>query len=255
MVQPDRKAENTQAVWVSPPYSFEMNFRPSATRRQRLRPELTRILHETFIDSPDYDAEHLPEFLNSDIYMRVFAGEDLAGIFTADLFRTDGIPVLHLLLGLVSEHGRSGGTLMRLSMGLTLDLASQAFGTDEFFVATRTANPRVVAKLWQNRWVNFYPRRDWHQKDPRFTGLRKHFCTQAFGADRCDLDGIIFYDIYPVPPWGGEVPWHHDETVNEFCRHHLRPQGLDAILFLGPTQPPLEDLPQSRIVWPRGRGE
>ena len=237
-------------MWVSPPYHFEVNFRLSAASQQRLRPELVRILHETFIDSPDYDAEHLPKFLESDLYVRVFAARNLAGIFTADLFRTDGNPVLHLSAGLVPEHGRSGGTLMQLSMGLTLDLASQAFGTDEFFVAIRTANPRVVAKLWENHWVRFYPRRDWRQKDPRLASLRSHFCTQAFGADRCDLEGIIFYDIYPVPPWGGKMPWHHDETVNDFCRRHLRPHGLDAFLFLGPTQTPLADLPRSQIAWP-----
>jgi hypothetical protein len=156
------------------------------------------MLHETFIDHPDYDAEHLPEFLQSDIYMRVFVERELTGIFTADLFRTDGEPVLYLSVGLVTGHGRSGGNLMPLSMGLIIDLASQAFGLDDFFVALRTANPRVIAKLWQSRWVCFYPRRDWHSNDPRITNLRQHFCTQAFGADRCDLHGIIFYDIYPT---------------------------------------------------------
>ena len=244
------RAEKPPAKWESPPYHFEVNFRPSAARQQRLKPELVRMLHETFIDSPDYDAEYLPEFLESDIYMRVFAGGALAGIFTADLFRTDAHPVLHLTLGLVSEHGRSGGSLFQLSMGLAMDLACRAFGTDAFSVAMRTANPRVVAMLWQNTWVRFYPRRDWHQKDPRISSLQPRFCTQAFGADRCDPEGTVFYNIYPVPPWGGQTPWHHDEKVNDFCRRHLRPGGLDAFLFLGPSQPPFADLPRSRIAWP-----
>lgn len=252
MIEQNQKAENPLVMYESPPYRFEVNFRLSAARQQALRPELVKMLHETFIDHPDYDAEHLPEFLESDIYMRAFAEGELTGIFTADLFRTDGEPVLYFSVGLVPEHGRSGGTLLSLSMGLTLDLASKAFGTDDFFAALRTANPRVVAKVWQNRWVRFYPRRDWHAKDPRLASLRPHFCAQAFGADRCDLEGIIFYDIYPTPPWDGQRPWHHDETINDFCRHHLRPQGLDAFLFLGPTQSPFAELPRSKMTWPLG---
>jgi hypothetical protein len=252
LIEQDREALTSMDIWESPPYCFEVNFRLSAARQQQLRPELIKMLHETFIDHPDYDAEHLPEFLQSDIYMRVFVEGELTGIFTADLFRTDGEPVLYLSVGLVTGHGRSGGNLMPLSMGLIIDLASQAFGLDDFFVALRTANPRVIAKLWQSRWVCFYPRRDWHSNDPRITNLRQHFCTQAFGADRCDLHGIIFYDIYPTPPWDAMRPWHHDETVNDFCRHHLRPQGLDAILFLGPTQPPFTDMPRGKMSWPLG---
>lgn len=252
MIQQRREAENQPAMWESSHYVFEVNFCPSAARQKLLTPELIKILHETFIDHPDYDAEHVPEFLQSDIYIRVFAGDELAGIFTADLFRTEGVPVLYLSVGLVSENGRSGGTVMLLSMGVTLSLASQAFGTDVFFVALRTANPRVVAKLWQNPWVRFYPRRDWHASEPRLTTLRPLFCAQAFGADRCDLEGIIFYDVYPIPPWNANPPWHHDETINDFCRHHLRPCGLDAILFLGPTQPPFADIPLSKLTWPLG---
>ena len=253
MIEQNQEPENSLAMYESPPYRFEVNFHLSASRQQHLRPELVKMLHETFLDHPDYDAEHLPEFLESDIYMRVFAEGELTGIFTADLFRTDGEPVLYFSVGLVPEHGRSGGALTSLSMGLTLDLASQAFGTDDFFVALRTANPRVVAKVWQNRWVRFYPRQDWHANDPRLATLRPHFCAQAFGADRCDLEGVIFYDIYPTPPWGAETPWHHDETINDFCRQHLRPQGLDAFLFLGPTQPPFADMLKSKMTWPLGR--
>ncbi len=252
MNQQGCEAENPLAIWAHPPYRFEVNFSLSAARQQDLRPELIKMLHETFIDHPDYDAEHVPEFLESDIYMRVFAGGELIGIFTADLFRIDEEPVLYLSVGLATEHCRSGGTLMSLSMGLTLDLASQAFGTDDFFVAMRTSNPRVVAKLWQNHWVRFYPCKDWHANAPRVAALRPHFCVQAFGADRCDLEGIIFYDIYPVPPWGGKKPLHRDETINDFCRHHLRPQGLDAFLFLGPTQPPFTDMPLGKLTWPLG---
>ncbi|MDY0041787.1 MAG: hypothetical protein RBS57_15855 [Desulforhabdus sp.] len=241
-----------QGKWRVYSYLFELHFRPSAARQQQLRPELVELLHETFIDHPDYDSEHLPEFLAADIYMRVLVGGKLIGIFTADLLRTDGEPFVHLSAGLVKHHSRSGGALMQLSMGLTLDLACQAFGTAAFFVALRTANPRAIARLWANRWVRFYPRRNWHENDPRLTTLRRHFCAQAFGAERCDLEGIVFYDIYPTPPWGGNPPWHHDETVNELCRRHLRPHGLDAFLFIGPTLPPFEDIPQSGTLWPLG---
>ncbi|MCF8130613.1 MAG: hypothetical protein K9N10_19035 [Deltaproteobacteria bacterium] len=250
MVYRDHEAKSNPAVWLSPPYRVEVDFRPNRARQRKLKPELVNLLHETFIDSPDYDAENLSEFLEADIYMRFFSEGTLAGIFTADLLYTDGNPVLHLTAGLVPKSSRSKGTLMPFSMGLTLDLASKAFNTDAFFVGMRTANPRVVAKLWQNRWIRFYPRRDWHNEDPRVKSLRPHFCNQAFGADRCDLRGIIFYDIYPVSPWGGKTPWHHDETVNDFCRRHLRPNGLDAFLFLGPTLPPFKDIPRSRIQWP-----
>jgi len=250
MNQRGHEPENPRVIWEYPPYSFEVNFCLSDATQQDLRPELIKMLHETFIDHPDYDAEHVPEFLESDIYIRVFVGKELVGIFAADLFRTDGEPVLYLSVGLVTEQGRSGGRLMALSMGITLELASQAFETDCLFVGLRTSNPRVVAKLWQNHWVRFYPRKDWHANDARVAALRPHFCVQAFGADRCDLEGIIFFDIYPVPPWGDKIPLHHDETINDFCRYHLRPQGLDAFLFLGPTQPPFTDMPRSKLTWP-----
>lgn len=253
-VQQKGNAECPLVALHIPPYFSEVNFGLNVARQQYLRSELANLLHETFIDHPDYDTEHLPEFLGSDIYIRVFVEGELAGIFTSDLFRTDGEPALHLSAGFVRPHSRSGGTLMQLSMGLTLDMACQAFETDDFFVALRTANPRVVSKRWKNHWVRFYPRQNWHESDPRLATLRRHFCVLAFGAERCDLEGIIFYDIYPAPPcWGSKTPWHHDDTVNDFCRRHLRPHGLDAFFFLGLTQPPLGDMPQSMVIWPLGR--
>lgn len=211
------------------------------------------MLHASFINHPAYDRENLPHFLGADIYLRVFSGQDLAGIFIAELLRSAGQPVAHLVVGMVLPGRRSGGSLMPLAMGLVLDLAVQAFGSDEFFVALRSANPRVVAKLWACPWVRFYPRPDWNQFDPRVQALAPHFCGQVFGADRCDLEGRLFYDIYPTPPWGGRVPWHHDEKVNEFCRRHLRDHGRDAFLFLGPTLPPLRGLTRGRVAWPQGR--
>ena len=60
----------------------------------------------------------------------------------------------------------------------------------------------------------------------------------------------MFYDIYPAPLWGGRIPWHHDERVNDFCRAHLRDHHCDAFLFLGPTTPPFNGLPRGRVKWP-----
>ena len=244
------RAAGQVPVWENPPYRFEVRFGLSSAEQRQLRPELVGLLHDTFINHPDYDAEYLPEFMQSDIYIRVLSGNGLAGIFTADLFHSKGKPVLHLVAGLVTPSARSGGQLMTLSMGLSIDLAAQAFGADDFYVGLRSANPRVVATLWQSPWVRFYPRLDDWTGDPVLADLRPHFCGQAFGADRCDLEGIIFFDIYPTPPWAGEIPWHHDERVNDFWRKHLRPQGLDAFLFMGPTTPPFEDMPRGRIAYP-----
>jgi len=92
-IQQDGKAESPPVALQIPPYLFEVNFSLSAARQQHLRSELVNLVHETFIDHPDYDTEHLPEFLGSDIYMRVFVEGELTGIFTADLFRTDGEPI------------------------------------------------------------------------------------------------------------------------------------------------------------------
>jgi len=92
-IQQDGKAECPPVALQIPPYLFEVNFSLSVARQQHLRPELVNLVHETFIDHPDYDTEHLPEFLGSDIYMRVFVEGELTGIFTADLFRTDGEPI------------------------------------------------------------------------------------------------------------------------------------------------------------------
>ncbi|MCB2186093.1 MAG: hypothetical protein KQJ78_06725 [Deltaproteobacteria bacterium] len=242
----------TPAVWERPPYRLEAYFRPNAERQEALKPELAELLHATFLNHAGYDAEHLPEFLGSDIFLRVTDEKGLAGIFTADLVRTADQPVLHLTVGLTTPRARSGGGLMGLCMGLCLDLAAQAFATEEFYVALRTANPRVVARLWQTPWVRFHPRGDGEPEPPGLAALRPRFCPQVFGADRCDLAGVIFYDIYPIPPWEGRVPWHHDPAVNDFCLHHLRPAGRDAFLFLGPTRPPLPGETRGALAWPLG---
>ena len=53
MIDQDQEAENPQAMYESPPYRFEVDFRLSAARQQHLRPELVKMLHETFIDHPE----------------------------------------------------------------------------------------------------------------------------------------------------------------------------------------------------------
>jgi hypothetical protein len=236
--------------WESPPYEVEVNFGLSPSRKVALKPELLTVLHETFIDHPDYDAEHLQEFLRADLYLRVFHGRELTGIFLADLVRMENQPVLYLVAGFVLPKRRSGGTLMTLTTSLALDLAAQAFGSDEFFVAMRSANPRVVAGLWKMDWVRFYPRLNWEENDPRLAEIAPHFCSQVFGTDRCEPEGRIFYNIYPVAPWHGNTPWHHDEKVNNFCRRHLGPDGRNAFLFLGPTLPPLKGMVRGQVTWP-----
>jgi len=92
MVYRDHEEKTNPAVWLSPPYRIEVNFRPNRARQQKLKPELVNLLHETFIDSPDYDAEHLSEFLEADIYMRFFSEGTLAGIFTPTFFIRTTIP-------------------------------------------------------------------------------------------------------------------------------------------------------------------
>lgn len=252
-MQHEKKEEESIRIrWESALYSVEVNFGLSPSRRKNLEPELLAVLHQSFINHPDYDSEHLPEFMHSDLYLRIFHGRDLRGIFTADLVRILNHPVLHLSSGFVLPQYRSGGSLMSLAMGLTLDLAAQSFGGDEFFAALRTANPRVVAKLWETSWVRFYPRLSWEKNDSRLHELAPYFCSQVFGADRCDMEGRIFYNIYPVSPWNGQIPWHYDEKVNNFCRSHLRPDGRDAFLFLGPTLPPMTGIPRRQVVWPLG---
>jgi hypothetical protein len=241
----------TDTAWLEePPYKVEVNFGLSRRRQEELRPELEHVLHASFIDHPDYDRDNLPEFLASDLYLRVFMGRELAGIFTTDMLQVAGRPVCHLISGLVLPGMRSGGSLMSLCNGLTLDLASQAFGGDEFYVAMRSANPRVMAKLWKNPWVRFYPQPNWDEWDPLEREIRPGFGRQAFGGDRSSLVGRIFHDIYPTPPWGGKIPWHHDPKVNDFCRAHLSNHHRDAFLFLGPTTPPFEGMPRGRVKWP-----
>jgi len=250
-MQHEKDVEKTFRVrWESTQYSVEVNFSLTPSRREALKPELLAVVHQTFINHPDYDSEYIPEFLGSDLYLRVFHGQNLVGIFTADLVRTLNQPVLYLSAGFVLPQHRSGGTLLPLAMGLALDLASQAFGSDEFFAALRTANPRVVAKILKNPWVRFYPSLSWDENDPRLQVLTPHFCSQVFGTDRCDLQGRIFYNIYPVSPWNGHIPWHHDEKINNFCRKYLRPGGRDAFLFLGPTLPPMKGIPRKQVTWP-----
>lgn len=244
------QAAGQAAVWEDPPYRFEVRFGLTSAEQRQLQPELINLVHENFINHPDYDAEYSSEFMQSDIYMRVLGHGHLDGIFTADLWHINGHPVLHLILAMVASHDRSGGKLMTDSMGLTLDLAAQAFGTDHFYVGLRSANPRVAAELWRNPWVRFYPRLDDWAGDPALAKLRQQFSAQAFPGHRCDDGCSIYHDIYPTSPWEGEIPWHHDERVNDFWREHLRPQGLDAFLFMGPTAPPFEDMPRGRIAYP-----
>lgn len=90
----------------------------------------------------------------------------------------------------------------------------------------------------------------------RLASLRPRLCGPLFGLDRCSFEGAIFRDSYPVAPWHGQAPQHHDEAVNRFCREHLGPR--DAFLFLGPTLPPLAHLPGKGAAWPengwRGAG-
>ena len=171
MTDSGKEADQPAQVWESASHRFTADFRADPARREQLRPGLMEILHESFIDHPDYDAEHLPEFLHSDIYLRAFRENRLAGVFTVDLLRVAGAPVAHLSVALVAAGRRSGGELMRLSMGLSLDLATQAFGTDHFFAGLRSANPRVVARLWRNPWVRYYPRRDWAENEPTVAAL------------------------------------------------------------------------------------
>ena len=126
------QAAGQAAVWEDPPYRFEVRFGLTSAEQRQLQPELINLVHENFINHPDYDAEYSSEFMQSDIYMRVLGHGHLDGIFTADLWRINGHPVLHLILAMVASHDRSGGKLMTDSMGLTLDLAAQAFGTDQY---------------------------------------------------------------------------------------------------------------------------
>ncbi len=233
------------------PFTWEINFGLEPRRQQELAPELRQLLHQVFLEHPDYDRLHLPHFLGADLYLRAFRGSELAGIFLSELTHCAGEPVLHLILGL-ARPGAGQGQLMSTAMGLCLRLAAQAFGGEDFHAALRTANPRVVAKLWASPWARFFPRPDWSQGGARLKALRPRLCGQLFGSDRCSLEGIVFHEIYPITPWGGRVPWHHDEAVNRFCREHLGPR--DAFLFLGPTRPPLAGLPGEGLVWPEGGG-
>ncbi|BEQ13290.1 hypothetical protein [Desulfoferula mesophila] len=235
------------------PFTWEVNFGLGPEHREELRPELTDLLHRVFIDHPDYDRDYLPHFLAADIYLRAFRGKELAGHFISELVYVDGEPLLHLILGLAEPAASGRGRLMPQAMGLCLRLAAQAFGDEGFFVALRTANPRVVAKLWDSPWVRFYPRPDWSAGDQRLRALRPRVCGRLFGADRCSLEGTVFHEIYPAPPWRGRAPQHRDPRANRFCAEHLGPR--DAFLFLGPTRAPLEDLPAAGLAWPAGSGK
>ncbi|MCB2192474.1 MAG: hypothetical protein KQI62_12970 [Deltaproteobacteria bacterium] len=243
-------------TWPAParvhlePFTWEINFGLSPKRRGELEPELRRLLHELFLDHPEYDRLYLQHFLGADLYMRVFRGPELAGLFISELTHVDHHPVLHLILGMVRPRAASRGRLMPHSIGLCLRLAAQAFGKGDFYVALRTANPRVVAKLWESPWARFYPRLDWNTGDEQLRSLRPRLCGKLFGADRCSLEGVVFHDIYPEPPWHGKPPQHHDQRVNDFCADHLGPR--DAFLFLGPTKAPLTGLPGIELAWPRG---
>ena len=132
------------------PFTWEVNFGLGPERREELRPELTDLLHRVFIDHPDYDRDYLPHFLAAEIYLRAFRGGDLAGHFISELAYVDGEPLLHLILALAEPGAGGRGRLMPQAMGLSLRLAVQAFGSEEFFVGLRTANPRVVAKAWDS---------------------------------------------------------------------------------------------------------
>lgn len=243
-------------TWSAParlplePFTWEVNFGLSPRRRAELEPELRRLLHQLFLDHPEYDRQYLPHFLGADLYLRVFRGPELAGHFISELTYVDHTPVLHLILGMVFPQAASRGRLMSQAAGLCLRLASQAFGGEEFLVALRSANPRVVAKLWQSPWVRFYPRADWNTGDARLRALRPGLCGQLFGGDHCSLEGVVFHNIYPAPPWHGRPPQHHDQRANDFCARHLGPR--DAFLFLGPTLTPLRDLPGPGLGWPEG---
>ncbi|MCB2227241.1 MAG: hypothetical protein KQH53_11240 [Desulfarculaceae bacterium] len=243
-------APRSPALVAAGGYEVEINFGLSPERQEELRPELRTMLHAAFIDHPDYDQEHLPQFLGADLYLRLSRQGEPAGIFCSELLEVGGEPVLHLILGLSPPELHGGGQLQPTAMGLTLELTAQAFGTAEFLVGLRTANPRVVSWLWRCPWVRFYPRRDWGKSDPQEQRLRRSFCDQVFGEDHCSLDGRTFRGIYPVHPWGGAVPWHHDERVNAFCREHISDHGSEAILFLGPTLPAVAGLPR-RAAWPK----
>lgn len=232
-----------------PPYRIDLYQNPSSARRARLAPALTRVLHESFLNHPDYDRDNLAGMLSSDLFLEVRGERGDCGLFLADFEQADGTPLLYLAAGFLLPECRSGGALHRDMIRLALAAAAASFNQADFLVALRTANPRVIAQLWRMPYFRLYPRPDWSESDPLAARVAPLFCRAHFGADRCEPSGRLFRDIYPAPPWGGQIPWHHDEAVNRFWREHLSPAGRDALLLLGPTTPEGWDFPLEPTGW------
>ncbi len=225
---------------LRPPYVLEFWPRPAQGRgqaeRDRLEPVFRDIVHASFLDHPEFDRRTLPYYLDCS-YVYVLRHQEAAvGCVAANLMAVDGAAVLHLAGGYALPEHQAAGIVNGEMLDEVLALARREAAGD-LHVAVRTPNPRAVAAFWAWPEARVHPRPDLPGPDESTRRLARRFCEVTYGLRDYDEADQAVRRTYPIPPWGGQVPWHHDEAVNDFCRRRLDFQAGDALLLFGPVGP------------------
>lgn len=220
-------------------YPIRIHRRVDQDLARLLLPRLTEIVHQTFIDHPEFDRVVLPGYLKSSYSSVIRLEETVIGFVFANLTQVGSRPLLHLAGAYVLPGHQNHSLCQHVMVKAFLALAAEDLGREDFFVAVRTPNPVAVGAFWDLPHFQIFPRPEEFAPDDELARIRREFCRQTYGLDGWQEESGIIVDTYPVPPYHGRSPRHRDDRVNRFVDRLIAPGGRDALLMIGRTTPPL----------------
>lgn len=221
------------------PYSIEVLIGGDRQAKQHLLSDLKDIVHATFAQDPEFDRVTLGCYLDCDYVMVVRLAGKSVGFHIARPRIVDGRRLLHLSGAFLLPHCRGNRLVLGHIVDANLCLAAQQFGTEDYWVAVRTNQPKVVGSFMESPHFVLYPRPGAeHGQDGEAVTA---FAGACYAGQKFDAERAVFPGIFPEDSVKRKQYWHHNEEVNRFFQSRVDYRSGDALFLVGRTKPPLPD--------------
>lgn len=202
---------------------------------------LREIIHDTFVKDKDFDRRTLGCYLECDYLMVVRKDGQPVGFHMARPRMIDGHKLLHLSGAFLLPQFRGQRLIIGWLVRANLCLAARHFKSQDFWVAVRTNQPRVVGTYADSEYFSLFPQPGHKPLPENFEEVAPLFAAACYPGQEFDAVRGVFPGIFPPESAIREDYWHHDDRVNGFFKSRVDHLAGDALFLMGRTKPPLPD--------------